>query len=134
MNIRHPMGLVHSFSIKNIFYDKIDSKLFYFHVMNRIRTQLLPIFYLQDERYTFVHFFSGYFLLNFSVVTMPLAKTENIPPRTKTHNDTANIIPHVYQMSKFSILHTTSTKYLKFENINLKIFTASSSLKKDRNT
>ena len=65
---------------------------------------------------------------------MPLAKTENIPPRTKTHNDTANIIPHVYQMSKFSILHTISTKYLKFENINLKIFTASSSLRKDRNT
>lgn len=65
---------------------------------------------------------------------MPLTKTENIPPRTKTHNDTANIMPHVYQMSKFSILQTTSTKYLKFENVNLKIFAASSSLKKDRNT
>ena len=32
MNVRHPMGVVHSFSIKNIFYDKIDLRLFYFHV------------------------------------------------------------------------------------------------------
>ena len=26
------MGVLHSFSIKNIFYDKMDLKLFYFHV------------------------------------------------------------------------------------------------------
>ena len=32
MNIRHP-GVLHSFSIKNIFYDKMDVKLFYFQVM-----------------------------------------------------------------------------------------------------
>ena len=33
MNVRHPMGVLHSFSIKNIFYDKMDLWLFYFHVM-----------------------------------------------------------------------------------------------------
>ena len=32
MNVRHPMGVLHSFSIKNIFYDKIDLRLFYFDV------------------------------------------------------------------------------------------------------
>ena len=30
MNIRHPMGVLHSFSIKNIFYDKMDLRLFRF--------------------------------------------------------------------------------------------------------
>ena len=24
MNVRHPMGVIHSFSIKNIFYDRMD--------------------------------------------------------------------------------------------------------------
>ena len=33
MNVRHPMGVLHSFSIKNIFYDKMEVRLFYFHVM-----------------------------------------------------------------------------------------------------
>ena len=33
MNVRHPVGVLHSFSIKIVFYDKIDSRLFYFHVM-----------------------------------------------------------------------------------------------------
>ena len=28
------MGVLHSFSIRNIFYDKIDLRLFYFHVTN----------------------------------------------------------------------------------------------------
>ena len=32
MNVRRPMGVLHSFSIKNIFYDKIDLRLFYFPV------------------------------------------------------------------------------------------------------
>ena len=32
MNVRHPMGVLHSFSIKNIFYDKMDLRLFYFYV------------------------------------------------------------------------------------------------------
>ena len=29
---RHPMGALHSFSIKNIFYDKMDLGLLYFDV------------------------------------------------------------------------------------------------------
>ena len=32
MNVRHPMGVLQSFSIKNIFYDKMDFRLFYFGV------------------------------------------------------------------------------------------------------
>ena len=28
MNVRHPMGVLHSFSTKNIFYDKIDLRFF----------------------------------------------------------------------------------------------------------
>ena len=34
MNVRHPIFVLHSFSIKNIFYYKIDLRLFYFHVTN----------------------------------------------------------------------------------------------------
>ena len=34
MNVRHPMGVLDSFSIKNIFYYKIDLRLFHFHVTN----------------------------------------------------------------------------------------------------
>ena len=29
---KNPVGVLHSFSIKNIFYDKMDLKLFCFHV------------------------------------------------------------------------------------------------------
>ena len=36
MNVRHPEGVSHSFSIKNIFYDKMDISLFYFCVTNYI--------------------------------------------------------------------------------------------------
>ena len=32
MNLKHPMGVLHSFSIKNVFYGKMDLRLFYFHV------------------------------------------------------------------------------------------------------
>ena len=32
MNIKHPMGVLYSFSIKNNFYDKMDLRLFCFHV------------------------------------------------------------------------------------------------------
>ena len=40
MNVRHPMsvlsslGVLHAFSIKNIFYDKLDLRRFYFDVTN----------------------------------------------------------------------------------------------------
>ena len=34
MNVRHPMDVLHSFSIKNIFCDKMDLRLFYFHKTN----------------------------------------------------------------------------------------------------
>ena len=34
MNVRHAMGVLNSFSIKNMCYDKMDLKLFYFHVTN----------------------------------------------------------------------------------------------------
>ena len=32
MNVRYPMGVLQSFSIKNVFYDKMDLRLFYFDV------------------------------------------------------------------------------------------------------
>ena len=32
MNVRHTMGVLHSFSIKNIFYDKMDLRLFCYHL------------------------------------------------------------------------------------------------------
>ena len=32
MSIRHPMGVLLSFSIKNIFYDTMNLRLFYFDV------------------------------------------------------------------------------------------------------
>ena len=32
MNLRHPVGVLHSFSIKNIFCNKMDLRLFYFDV------------------------------------------------------------------------------------------------------
>ena len=33
MNMKHPLGVLHSFSIK-FFFDKMDLRLFDFHVMN----------------------------------------------------------------------------------------------------
>ena len=32
MNVRHLYGVLHSFSIKNIFYGKMDLRLFYFDI------------------------------------------------------------------------------------------------------
>ena len=32
MNLRHPMGVLHSFPIKNIFYDTMYLRLYYFDV------------------------------------------------------------------------------------------------------
>ena len=43
MNVEHPMGVLHSFSIKNIFYDKMDLRLFYFRVTNTNRNQSLVL-------------------------------------------------------------------------------------------
>ena len=36
MKLRHPMDVLNSISIKNTFYDKIDLRLFYFHVTTYI--------------------------------------------------------------------------------------------------
>ena len=43
MNIRHPMGVLHSFFIKNIFYDKMNVRLFYFHVVKYSWTEVEPL-------------------------------------------------------------------------------------------
>ena len=51
MNVRHPMGVLHSFSIKNIFYDKIDLKLFLFS---------------SDELFTILFYFEPIFPFNFN--------------------------------------------------------------------
>ena len=33
MKVRNPYSVLHSFSVKNIFYDKMDLRLFYFDVV-----------------------------------------------------------------------------------------------------
>ena len=33
MNVRHPVGVLHSFSIKNIFYDEMVLSAFYFRAI-----------------------------------------------------------------------------------------------------
>ena len=43
MNIRHPMGGLNSFSIKNIFHDIMGLRLFYFHVTTLRITQVIKI-------------------------------------------------------------------------------------------
>ena len=35
MNVSHPMGVLHLFSIRNVFYDKMDLRLFCFSLINK---------------------------------------------------------------------------------------------------
>ena len=49
MYVRHLMGVLHSFSIKNIFYDKMDFRLFYFHVTIWCLGCLEDMYYQQNE-------------------------------------------------------------------------------------
>ena len=42
MNVRHPMGVLNSFSTKTIFYDKIDLRPF-FDVIYSFRMREVPI-------------------------------------------------------------------------------------------
>ena len=37
------MSVLHSFSVKNIFYDKMDLRLFYFHVTGKSCLALYPV-------------------------------------------------------------------------------------------
>ena len=41
MNIRHTMGFLHSFSIKNIFYNKVDLRFFCLPVTNYVKKRLM---------------------------------------------------------------------------------------------
>ena len=43
MNVRHPMGVLHSFFIKNIFYDEMDLRLFYFRATICYRAEILLV-------------------------------------------------------------------------------------------
>ena len=52
MNVRHSMGVLHSFSIKNIFYNEVDLRLFYFDVV--IYSCQNDIKILEDLRYHMV--------------------------------------------------------------------------------
>ena len=40
MNIRRPQGVLHAFSIKKFFYDKMDLRLFYFDVVYMMEENL----------------------------------------------------------------------------------------------
>ena len=56
MNVRHPMGVLHSFSIKNIFYDKMDLRLFYFHVTIYQREYISVNYDVWSRQFTSIHF------------------------------------------------------------------------------
>ena len=60
MNVRHAIGDLHSFSIKNIFYDKMDLRLFYFDVtisqLLRFSVLLINIFLQPRMRPFFLSF------------------------------------------------------------------------------
>ena len=67
MNVRHPMGVLDSFSIKNIFYYKIDLRLFHFNVTNcsAIYIQYMShlLIYMIDYHVTLLDFINqGYCL------------------------------------------------------------------------
>ena len=47
MNVRHSMGVLHSFSIKNIFYDKMDNMDF----NNFERRRGLFLYFSQDDQH-----------------------------------------------------------------------------------
>ena len=52
MNARHPQDALNSFSIKNIFYNKMDLRHFYFHVMiciNRNKTSAKTVLLFHQE-------------------------------------------------------------------------------------
>ena len=50
MNVRHLIGVLHSFSIKSIFYDKMELRLFCFCMMIYSMCQLIKI--LQTSPFT----------------------------------------------------------------------------------
>ena len=50
MNLRHPMGVLHSFSIKNIFYNKMDFVLFIFKWQPPLKRRTYTYFFLQETR------------------------------------------------------------------------------------
>ena len=57
MNVRHPMGVLHSFSIKNIFYDKMDLRLFYFRMtIFSLMQDLRNRFFYKNKNAQFVIF------------------------------------------------------------------------------
>ena len=43
MNVRHPNDVLHSISIKNIFYDKMDVRLLYFYETIYLLKHLPPL-------------------------------------------------------------------------------------------
>ena len=51
MNLRHPIGVLHSFSIKNIFYDKMDLKLFLFSCEDLKTTGYLFLIGKENEQW-----------------------------------------------------------------------------------
>ena len=51
MNVKHPIGALHLFFIKNIFHDKMDLRLSYFRVTNSTFLILLCIMLKNGQTY-----------------------------------------------------------------------------------
>ena len=49
MNVRHPQGVLHSYSIKNMFYDKIDLKAFLFSCDVLLTHLMSLVFFIRSE-------------------------------------------------------------------------------------
>ena len=47
MNVRHPEGILHSFSFKKIFYDKMDLSLYFRVTIFRTLLNITMVFFLQ---------------------------------------------------------------------------------------
>ena len=56
MNVRHPTGVLHSFSIKKIFYDKMDLRLLFAKFQLLSILMIIKITYLSKFSFWFTNF------------------------------------------------------------------------------
>ena len=63
MNVKHPMGALPSFSIKNIFYDEMDLSLFYFRVTICIFGDMII---MKNFRVSYLRFLSKIFMMKWT--------------------------------------------------------------------
>ena len=64
MNVRHRMGVLHSFSIQNIFYDKVDLRFF---------EAFIPITPSASLKYSYTR--QRYYNISFKILSMCFGKS-----------------------------------------------------------